>query len=480
MSLKWLGVMFTLSAFLLFMGCEGPEGPQGDTGPQGPGFTTYSYLGNDQDACNHCHSGNVSTWMETGHHEAYDALVAEGNETNLYCVQCHTTGFDAEVSYGDTVVVNPGPDLTGFDDYWPPANAEDSARVAALENVQCEACHGPMGPTIYDHAPILNFDYGTLDSSNPSMCAKCHEQVEEWQESGHGMVLETHGMTSLEEFTDEWDGSSCWTCHTAEGFASDNDPYWAAQPQPELLHLISCQACHDPHDATNEHQLRNLDDYTVLYTVEYAATFTGYGPAQLCVQCHHARRDNDDVQNQINNGSSHFGPHGSPQMDMFLGTGSYEIEGYDYEREHYHQFWVPEDPDDPEAANESCVMCHMEMRSHDDPEGWKGGHDFEPTPATCSVCHPVPDDFDHQGEVTAINEKLDELQAAIGVDPEYYGDTNSTTVEQRMAAYAWQFVTDDGSHGIHNPTYAMDLLQNAIDFMGTVNAARNQGPIAQR
>lgn len=313
-------------------------------------------------------------------HFLSNALVAGADETNLYCVQCHTVGFDAKVSYGDTVVTDPGPDLSGFDDYWPPMNAEDSSRVEALKNVQCESCHEPMGPTIYDYTPIVNFYTGMNDDPEPSICSKCHEQVEEWQGSGHGMVLQTHGMT-IEEFSDEWDGS-CADCHTGEGFAAANDGYWVAQPEPDILHLIGCQACHDPHDATNDHQLRNLDDYSVVYDSMYAATFTDYGTAQICVQCHHARRNNSNVAGQITNGYAYFDPQGSPQMDMFLGTGCYEIvepAGYGIDpgaRLHAHQTMAPVNP---ASANEACVTCHMEIHPHDDPLGWKGGHDFEAT-----------------------------------------------------------------------------------------------------
>jgi len=470
MKTNWLITILMAALMLLwFVGCEGPEGPagaQGEQGPQGESEAQYTYLGNDEETCGHCHGDVVETWAETGHYGAWDAL-GEENQSNLYCVQCHTVGFDAEVSYGDTVVVTPGPDLNGFDDYYPPVTAEDEMRVSMLKNVQCESCHGSMGPTIYDHAPILNYDFGTIDSSDPSMCAKCHGQVDEWQESGHGEVLETHQM-NLEEFTDEWQSNSCWTCHTAEGYVANNDPYWAAEAKPELLHLISCQACHDPHDDTNEHQLRNLDDYTVLYDQNDAATFTGYGPAQTCVQCHHARRSTENVNNQIAEGYAHFGPHGSPQMDMFVGSGSYEIEGYTYEREHDHQMATTLNSEEP---NEACVTCHMEFRDHSDPEGWKGGHDFTPTPETCATaCHSVPDDFDYHGEPTELDGLAQDLIDLIGIDPEELGDPEVSTEVQRMAGYAYVFYMNDGSHGIHNPTYARSLLENAIDFMSPPNA----------
>lgn len=472
MQLKYFSLLLVLMAAIAIIGCEGPEGPQGEQGPAGPINAGYTFLGDDGNTCGHCHASTVASWEATGHHQAYQALVDGGDETNLYCVQCHTTGFDATVSYGDTVVVDHGPDMSGFDDYWPPATAEDSMRVEDLKNVQCESCHGAMGPEIMDHAPILTFETMAVGGVEQSMCAKCHEQVEEWHESGHGMALENAGITQ-EEWNDEFNAggsasstSTCWTCHTGEGFAYANDPQWTGTTRPAMASLIGCPSCHDPHSSTLDAQLRNLNDYTTQYTAADTATYTGYGASQICVQCHHARRTNSNVASQINNGSEHFGPHASPQMDAFLGSGSYEIAGYTYDRTHSHQ-----------TIPEGCVTCHMEFRDHSDPLGWSGGHNWEPSPATCqtSGCHgAMPADFDLNGAVTEINGLMDELLSTIGVPVDSLGSA-SLTVAQREAGYAYAFLYNDGSHGIHNPAYALSLLNNALDYLSSSSAVAQAG-----
>jgi hypothetical protein len=334
-----------------------------------------------------------------------------------------------------------------------------------LKQVQCESCHGAMGTTIYDHEPNVSF----ATREGMSLCVKCHEQVEEWEESGHGMVLEAEG--TIEDFTSHYSRSSCNGCHTSEGFISDNDPDWPTL-DPEVYSLVGCPTCHDPHSDDLEHQLRNLDDVTVAFDSIEAATFTGFGNAQLCAQCHHARRDVDNVLGQIANGYAHFGPHGSPQMDLALGSGSYEIDGYTYERDHIHQ-----------SVEESCVTCHMTMRSHSDPLGWKGGHDFEPSVVACQGCHPGLTEegvFDFNGGQTEIETLMDSLLTLIGVPEDSLGSATATTAEQRMAGYAYVFVGNDGSHGVHNPAYAKALLENAIEFLGTLDSPRNQGTYARR
>ncbi len=462
MKLHYYGYILLLTALIVIGGCEGPEGPRGEGGHPGAGGVGYTYRGDSENSCDPCHRSVVNTWLATGHSEAYHSLEAGGNERNLYCVQCHSTGFDAEVSYGDSLVQVLGPDLYGFDDYWPPQTGEDSSRIEALMDVHCEACHGPLGPTIYDKNAVVTFATRLIEGGESSMCVKCHSQVEEWHHSGHGSVLETHDMT-IAEFNAEFNAfSTCWECHTGEGFASVYDSYWGVVGRPTTANLIGCPSCHDAMANSNQYQLRTLDSYSVMYDAAYPAVFAGYGSAQLCVQCHHALRNVDNVETQIEYGANHFGPHGSPQMDMFLGTGCYELSGYSYDRNHQHQ-----------SAETACVTCHMEMRSHSDSLGWKGGHDFIPTAATCLTggCHSaMPEDFDLNNAASRIDSLLERLITLIGVEPDDLGDPGITSVEQRRAGYAYKFAASDGSRGMHNPAYAESLLENAISYMEAVNA----------
>jgi hypothetical protein len=443
--------------FLVFaVACEGPEGPQGPAGPtgedgdDGEDFVPFTFLGDNMDRCGHCHGATVFTWMETGHHEAYDALADNGSEDNPYCLSCHTTGWDSPVSFGDSVITEFGPDTDGFDDAWA---AGDTERMDALEGVQCEACHGNMGPTIYDHEPEVSFATRMEGDVSLSTCDPCHHTfLEAWELSGHALAVEEWG--DIDGYDEEFNSfSSCWECHTSEGFISVHDADHAGMERPEPASLIGCVTCHDPHDGTHDAQLRSEDDYTVLYDAHYAATFTGYGPAQVCVQCHHARRDVENVEEQIAEGDDHFGPHSSPQMDMFLGSGAYEIDGYDYEsaRSHFHQ-----------SISEACVTCHMvPTGEHEDPD-----HTLEASVEACTACHGTVTDFNINGFEDAIEQKMAALLDLLGVDEEDFGDADVTTPEQRMAAYAYKFVEYDGSHGIHNPAYAEQLLDHAIAFLG--------------
>lgn len=92
-----------------------------------PSVTPY-YLGDDATTCRHCHESAVSGWMTTNHSFAHDSLVSDPNYGEP-CYPCHNTGWNTSLDNG------------GYDDN----------PVEAMANVQCEACHGPMGPNPATH-----------------------------------------------------------------------------------------------------------------------------------------------------------------------------------------------------------------------------------------------------------------------------------------------------------------------------------------
>jgi len=452
-------------------GPAGPEGPEGPEGPPGASFSEFAYQGNFGEACQHCHSTTVGNVLTTNHTNAFLDLGAE--QENLYCVQCHTTGFNCTVNFGDTEIdpANCEEPSDGYSGYIGDDTELGAERRMALEGVQCESCHGAMGPNFNAHIPEVSFathdDPATGESL--SLCDGCHHtQIDEWKTSGHAMAA----GGDIEVFNEEHyvNNTSCDGCHTSEGFIRQNDPALLTYDFEMEQSFIGCPTCHDPHVGAmgggNEAQLRTIGPVELSYTFPWepgdaeAPTMEGYGSGQTCAQCHHARRDNANVLGQIANGNGHFGPHSSPQADMFIGAGAYEIPGYTYDGDHGHQ-----------VISNACTHCHMAFSTD---AGGHTVHTFMPDVANCQACHPGITDFDVNGARTEIQGKLDDLAVALGYADwdtlELTLDTDNLTMtpEQREALYAGVFVTESGDLGVHNPDYARSLLDNAIAYLGTL------------
>ncbi len=497
----WL-VLLMASAFAIGMigcagedGAPGPQGPEGPAGHDGENLKGVTYIGGQGEPCGHCHGAAlVASYQGTHHAGAYEDLNEESGDErdNPYCLQCHTVGWDATVNYGDsTIADNDGPDLFGYDNYFQVEGDEAASRRDALENVQCESCHGPAGSE-YGGQVAMTVNFVTVDSAGTgegTMCYPCHEgsQLSELGMAGHitNAVLEER--------------ASCEPCHTSEGFVQANDPdygialdnmaiqnidaFAGAQGVTEY-HAFGCQTCHDPHsNAGDNHQLRTTQAVPVSYDPSVPDDTTtglpsgphkvvdGYGTGQLCMQCHHDRRSNTDIEEQIASGGSHWGPHHSPQMDMFAGVGCYQFADATYDTAHAHQ-----------GIDEACVTCHMirtalvhgTVQEH-------SFHTFEPEASrddggtgSCYPCHQGITSFEDVDmgsghTIDDIDAKMDALAVKLGFtdaadfsDNYDAGATDQTDVT-RGAAYALKFVQNDGSHGVHNPDYAYDLLQNAID-----------------
>jgi hypothetical protein len=480
---RGFGILLALSVALVSFGCEGDTGPQGPAGPEGPEgpegppgtpgtVSEFAFQGDFGAACLHCHSTTTNDYMTTDPRLAFEVLGAE-NQENLYCLQCHTTGFNCTVENGDTEI-DPAncvePD-DGYSGYIGDDSEEGLARKESLEGVQCESCHGAMGPDFNAHIPEVSFS--TWDNS---LCEGCHDfQIAEWETSGHALAE----GGDAEALGDHFGRSSCDYCHTSEGFIRTYDPTYADYDFGGEYSHIGCPTCHDPHigedGGGNEGQLRSADPVLLSYTFPAdpdedddltAWTVEGYGPGQTCMQCHKARRNNANVANQIANGYNHFGPHGSPQTDMFAGIGSYEIPGYDYsgDRTAAHQ-----------SFGDGCVSCHMAFEDQPAeggaaPEGHTV-HNFMPDLEACQGCHAGLDEAGLDALQQSYRDKLDALAVLVGyADWETLmvtldDDNPNWTVAQREAVYGGVFVYSSGSFGAHNPNYANALLDNAIDYL---------------
>jgi hypothetical protein len=483
-------------------------------------ITAATYLGIN--ACAACHSGSFigvpsiyPTYTNTPH-ATYFTRAIDGLVSSHYsksCIVCHTVGYDTNS------FANNG----GFDDMatlygWTfPAVltngnwASMPAELQGLANIQCENCHGPGSQHMFSHGitgntNAISISYGAGD------CSQCHEslpneyQSAEWNNSLHASSAR---QTS----------AACVRCHTAPGFVG-----WATAGGMSAQNLyptnvisanvfstniltttpnttyeaITCQACHDPHDASNPHELRM--GYNV--TLSDGTVVTNAGSGGFCMECHNSR--NGSVTNMLAKyplnqsnwaGGVGFGTHDSPQGDMLEGVNAVT----------YGQV-IPSAPHANVVSN-TCAGCHMQPIASTDPAFTKaGGHTFKmsytnslgakiPVTTVCNQCHGAITNFDFpvadyngdgviEGVQTEVHHLLDKLTTLL--PPATYqanvanyvadGLVKSPKAYTNMPAkflkaiYNYQFVAMDNSFGIHNAPFAVGLLKASIgDLTGDAN-----------
>ncbi len=426
--------------------------------------------------CAMCHGGampslpdKVTGWEATGHATFFAENLEHGaSYYGAQCIHCHTVGYDEHADNGgfDDIAAEQGwtyPEVKE-EGNWAAMQAE-FPQLTNLANIQCESCHGP--------GSLHNGVKENIDTSfNSEMCGFCHDALThhtknyEWETSQHAAL--DIGRTS----------GSCSPCHTGEGFIYAFDPNYAEKTNPRTAEPIGCPTCHDPHSGENHHQLRKVNDVELGNGVIVTAEEAGSGI--LCMNCHKSRRNVDEYVTEYH---GHYGPHHGPQGDLVKGTGAYEYEGVAYTAFSPH-LTVTED---------SCVTCHMAVPPEETAERGVGLHTFRiaAPPGTvegqtevihnttaCSGCHGeivslsyrAKGDYDGDGEQEGIQEEVHGLLALLGDTLPPYGShevemADTFTPEELKAAYNFFYVEEDRSGGVHNPKYAVQVLQSSYYAM---------------
>ena len=442
-------------------------------------ITAATYLG--AQTCALCHSGGIladdkyTPWNKTLHAHAFEQAI-DGISTdhfNKNCISCHVVGYDA-----NTNAVNGGFDDIAAQLGWTfPTNISSgnwAAMPQALKNVsniQCENCHGPGSEHAYalGNTNLANWPRIGVTMASGG-CAQCHDSLThhfktaEWNNSRHAVGVE-EGR------------ADCARCHTAQGFANFVDGKPAVDVPYEV---VTCAACHSPHDGTNPHQLRSVADVALM---DAKTVVTEGGMGKVCMQCHISRRNATNYV-EITAGSNRYGPHHGPQTDMFVGANAMNY-GKDIPSSAHR-----------EVVEDSCVTCHMQEGEGTPAFTHAGGHTFsmkwdtgsnvvEMTEA-CVKCHGEVEgfnfkrqDYDGNGIVEGVQTEVKGLMDKLAMLLPPYGSTviptDTPTIQkysrpELRALYNYLFVWEDGSYGVHNLSYAVGLLKASIaDLTGDAN-----------
>ncbi|OGU54299.1 MAG: hypothetical protein A2V66_13960 [Ignavibacteria bacterium RBG_13_36_8] len=327
---------------------------------------------------------------------------------------------------------------------------ENSARWNLLTNVQCEACHGPVG----DQEGILDWNHTTRITNYSSQnCGVCHQSehhpyLSEWEESGHAS-----GAPAW--FKNREANSDCFYCHFAQDFVAflNNPSYDAGNFQieggDENLQDITCVACHNPHGNNNTANLKNLPQ--------------GFEGKIICDVCHTVQETEIDF---------HDTPHHTTSE---LLSGS-KLFGWQYPEEDYGQaksFHV--------LIRERCVACHVHSTPYNAATGETAvtGHKFEPRVEACVECHPDYYDvlnisdpekrFDYRGAQTLIKGLIQNLETLLSNASS--ADSNSDRFLK--ANYNLIAAKAEGSFGIHNTKLVQKLLEDSIAKMTVASVENN-------
>lgn len=326
----------------------------------------------------------------------------------------------------------------------------------------CTGDKGPKGDTGPTGPQGPQGPEGPDGPSGTADCVSCHNDdtmlaaaILQWRHSVH----------SSPELLYETNSSSCGVCHTSEGFVTNLTGTPAVSENPTM---IGCRTCHAPH-TNKDFSLRTTAAYTLLN-----GTVVDKGKGNLCINCHRSRRDiRTYVTDPTNITNSRFGPHEGPQAEMYFGTGGYEFGEQMNQSSH------------KTLIADACVTCHMAT-----PIGaLVGGHTFMTAGVVegeeilnaeviCAGCHAGAEvynltalgDYDGDGTTEGIQDEFDgvlgqlraELLTRGLIDANDGSTAGSRSAVEAGAIYNFRLGLRDGSRGVHNPAYTMDLLKTSL------------------
>ena len=372
-------------------------------------------------------------------------------------------------------------------------------------NSSCLVCH-----------TVANFDkkiaeyhfskhyYGTSSARNTKFCARCHTSEGFEQILGSGLYTVANDMPAANRV-------NCTTCHhhSSFDFTGDTVSQILRTNTPVYLNynknLSSTDFGSINNLCVNCHQIRGATSLTYFDVAQNKNVAFDQLPYFPFVNTD----DNALVKYQV--GRS-FAVHDGNQSNLFAGINGYEYAGKTYTRTWKH-------------SGNACTDCHMNTYNAADSTG---GHTLRVNKAECTACHggdkltPVRALIDAKrielAELLTARKIFKKTTSGTGVvsysavqthdffgvlfpttqdtikyatalvsantvDPKtglvLYTNTVTIAVDANYAtrigrswkygelgaAYNYAYITSELSLGVHNPTYALQLLQNSIDWV---------------
>lgn len=323
----------------------------------------------------------------------------------------------------------------------------------------------------------------------PKACVACHASETKYPLRGarDQYLTSVHRMGGHASYSN---AEGCQGCHTHEGFVErvktgKFDPKGlVANPSS-----IGCFTCHSPHQ-TGDFSLRTAAKVTLTNGEVFDK-----GRSNLCASCHRVVAVTKDEVKPRSIPFDFWGAHHGPQADMLAGANAYEFPGRKYSSSAHTR-----------RAKADCITCHMtQPKQRYALMPTIGGHSFriggevheapKLNNAGCltSGCHdemsqlpgrhlfnsPADADYDRDGKVENVQEEVQGLLERIinkqgtgllqklkeplyDAQGKFIRSKTQYPLEVVAALYNYKFVLEDGSRGIHNTKYAVQLLTDSI------------------
>ncbi|MGZ3421033.1 MAG: collagen-like triple helix repeat-containing protein [Polyangiales bacterium] len=415
-----------------FIACSGPEGPAGATGAQGdPGAQGQK--------------GDKGDTPDVGVFNPPDAA------TGSCTTPCH--GFGNVVDqwkFSKHYIMN---EMAADEPAWTSAGS-------------CGNCHAIDGlerriagsVTIADGGvAATDVDKGHLDYKNAS------GGISEISYSGAGKTAIVH----------------CTTCHA---YTSKNDPHNTGGYTPGQAPLRVASGADD---------MSFIEKSPAGSTDVVGQAVGKWKAGNTCVFCHKSRKDVTFYVTPSNKiSSSTWGPHEGPQTDVYSGKGGYHFAGLTYGTSVHT------------TLSNGCTSCHMQpvVDNKNVPD-----HSMHPKIDYCKTCHTTytGTNFDVQSGQSNVKKALAELQGLLNAKglltrstakpyavlqpdeiaggafdldrtrPGAAADGTDLVIDKDTAGalYNYIIIARSGDFGVHNPTYAKQLLWDSIKFLKGSNPA---------
>ncbi len=363
----WVAIMFLGTGFAIGLGATvlNPKYSYNATAAH----PTYPGTWHPED-CATCHPSQVEKWNETAHshsaHQVNSTHVEVAGSRNVTqaqfdssCGHCMATGWD---------------NSTGTVTYWD-------------YGVTCAACHETPGVTNHTAENCGNCHTGSHHPQYPDYNKSAHKNsYDDLLGSGHA-------------------GDSCLHCMSGQGTYMEG-----LTLDDTFLTGVSCATCHDPHDATNELQLREADI------------------TELCGDCHGSSSRHTTYEMFTDTDNKHN------SLDCTDCHG-YQLNG---EESQVNHTWV--------VTTDSCAQCHTDNATR-----WAQMESIQ---------------GDIEDLLTEFDTQLENVTAKVDESNTTYGISNTAVNESYIlideAKSLVMFVESDMSLGFHNPTLAEEKVKLAL------------------